>query len=33
MDIAFGSLFIASNEVGHLTGVELWIDGGWHAGN
>jgi 2,5-dichloro-2,5-cyclohexadiene-1,4-diol dehydrogenase 2 len=33
MDTAFDSLFIASNEVGYLTGAELWIDGGWNAGN
>lgn len=32
MDIAHGSLFLASNEARYITGAELWIDGGWYAG-
>lgn len=31
MDIAFGSLFLASDEARYVSGAELWIDGGWYA--
>ena len=30
-DIAFGCLYLASNETGWMTGSELVIDGGWTA--
>lgn len=33
MDIAQGSLYLASDEARYVTGAELWIDGGWYAGN
>ena len=32
-DIAFGSLYLASDEAKYISGAELWIDGGWYAGN
>lgn len=31
MDIANGSLFLASDEAKYVSGAELWIDGGWYA--
>ena len=31
MDIAHGSLFLASDEAKYISGAELWIDGGWYA--
>jgi len=31
MDIAHGSLFLASDEAKYVSGAELWIDGGWYA--
>ena len=33
MDIANGSLYLVSDEARYVTGAELWIDGGWYAGN
>lgn len=33
MDIAYGSLYLASDEARYVSGAELWIDGGWHAGS
>jgi NAD(P)-dependent dehydrogenase (short-subunit alcohol dehydrogenase family) len=32
-DIAFGSLYLASDEAKYVSGAELWIDGGWYAGH
>lgn len=32
MDIAHGSLYLASDEAKYVSGAELWIDGGWYAG-
>jgi NAD(P)-dependent dehydrogenase (short-subunit alcohol dehydrogenase family) len=32
MDIAYGSLYLASDEAKYVSGAELWIDGGWYAG-
>jgi 2,5-dichloro-2,5-cyclohexadiene-1,4-diol dehydrogenase 2 len=31
MDIAHGSLFLASDEAKYVSGAELWIDGAWYA--
>lgn len=31
MDVAFGSLYLASDEARYVSGAELWIDGGWYA--
>jgi 2,5-dichloro-2,5-cyclohexadiene-1,4-diol dehydrogenase 2 len=31
MDIANGSLYLASDEAKYVSGAELWIDGGWYA--
>ena len=31
MDVAYGALFLASGEARHVTGAEVWIDGGWYA--
>ncbi len=31
-DIAYGSLYLASDEAKYVTGAELWIDGGWYSG-
>lgn len=31
MDIAHGSLFLASDDAKYVSGAELWIDGGWYA--
>lgn len=33
MDIAHGSLYLASDEARYVSGAELWIDGGWYAGH
>ena len=30
-DIAFGSLYLCSDEAGFVTGTELIVDGGWTA--
>lgn len=32
-DIAYGSLYLASDEAKYVSGAELWIDGGWYAGS
>lgn len=31
-DIAYGSLYLASDEAKYVSGAELWIDGAWYAG-
>lgn len=31
MDIAYGSLYLASDEARYVSGAELWIDGAWYA--
>lgn len=33
MDVAYGALILASDEARHVTGAEVWIDGGWYAGH
>lgn len=32
MDVAYGSLYFASDEAKYVSGAELWIDGAWYAG-
>lgn len=32
IDIAFGAVYLASDEARYVTGAELIIDGGWYAG-
>lgn len=32
MDIAYGSVYLASDEAKYVSGAELWIDGAWYAG-
>ena len=31
IDIAYGSLYLASDEAKYVSGAELWIDGAWYA--
>lgn len=31
IDVAYGSLFLASDEAKYVSGAELWIDGAWYA--
>ncbi len=31
IDIAHGSMFLASDEAKYISGAELWIDGAWYA--
>lgn len=31
IDIAYGALYLASDEARYVSGAELWIDGGWYA--
>lgn len=33
MDIAYASLYLASDEAKYVTGAEIWVDGGWYAGS
>ena len=32
MDIAYASLYLASDEAKYVSGAEIWVDGGWYAG-
>jgi NAD(P)-dependent dehydrogenase (short-subunit alcohol dehydrogenase family) len=32
IDVAYGSLYLASDEAKYVSGAELWIDGAWYAG-
>ncbi len=32
IDVAYGSLYFASDEAKYVSGAELWIDGAWYAG-
>lgn len=32
MDVAYASLYLASDEAKYVSGGELWVDGAWHAG-
>lgn len=32
MDIAYASLYLASDEARYVSGAELWVDGAWYAG-
>ncbi|HEX2795107.1 MAG TPA: glucose 1-dehydrogenase [Croceicoccus sp.] len=31
-DIAYASLYLVSDEARYVTGAEIWVDGGWYAG-
>ena len=31
IDIAYGAVYLASDEARYVSGAELWIDGGWYA--
>lgn len=32
MDVAYASLYLASDEARYVSGAELWVDGAWYAG-
>jgi len=32
IDIAYASLYLASDEAKYVSGAELWVDGAWYAG-
>lgn len=32
IDIAYASLYLASDEAKYVSGAEIWVDGGWYAG-
>ncbi len=32
MDVAYASLYFASDEAKYVSGAELWVDGAWYAG-
>lgn len=32
MDVAYASLYLASDEAKYVSGAEIWVDGGWYAG-
>lgn len=32
MDIAYASLYLASDEAKYVSGAEIWVDGAWYAG-
>lgn len=32
MDVAYASLYLASDEAKYVSGAELWVDGAWYAG-
>ncbi len=32
IDIAYASLYLVSDEAKYVSGAEIWVDGGWYAG-
>ena len=32
IDVAYASLYLASDEAKYVSGAEIWVDGAWYAG-